>query len=169
MESWNGMEWNGFQWSMIILKGAGRPGQLRPDFFSKMDFHRPHVSQHFSNDKDKILQDVSSLPFYPKTRSVDSLFRIPTFCFDRLFAQTLKNPKKLVFSKNKKRKKKRRRHLLLDFFRFLFRSICYRCRHLQYLSFPSVSSLLPLPSIQKQKRRERKKNGSYSQFQVDEH
>ena len=66
---------------MIILKGAGRPGQLRPDFFSKMDFHRPHVSQFFSNDKDKILQDVSSLPFYPKTRSVDSLFRIPTFFF----------------------------------------------------------------------------------------
>ena len=70
---------NQIQWSMIILKGAGRPGQLRPDLFSKMDFHRPHVSQHFSNDKDKILQDVSSLPFYPKTRSVDSLFRIPTF------------------------------------------------------------------------------------------
>ena len=85
---------------MIILKGAGRLGQLRPEIFSKMDFTPAPVSQHFSNDKDKILQDVSSLPFYPKTRSVDSLFRIPTFFLDRLFAQKLK---KLVFSKKQKK------------------------------------------------------------------
>ena len=87
---------------MIILKGAGRPGQLRPDFFSKMDFHRPHVSQFFSNDKDKILQDVSSLPFYPKTRSVDSLFRIPTFFFDR-FSTFCRKTKKTCFSKQKQK------------------------------------------------------------------
>ena len=87
---------------MIILKGAGRLGQLRPDFFSKMDFARAPVSQNFSNDKDKILQDVSSLPFYSKIDSVDSLFRIPTFFFDRLFAQKLKNPKNAL----KKTKKK---------------------------------------------------------------
>ena len=90
---------------MIILKGAGRPGQLRPDFFSKMDFTPAHVSQHFSNDKDKVLQDVSSLPFYPKIEKVDSLFRIPTFFFDRLFAQKLKNPKNAFFQKKKKQKK----------------------------------------------------------------
>merc|ERR1712086_570254 len=48
-------------------------------FFSKMDFTPAPVSQIFSSDKDKILQDVSSLLFYPKTHSVDSLFRIPTF------------------------------------------------------------------------------------------
>ena len=93
--------------SMIILKGAGRPGQLRPDFLSKMDFHRPPVSQNFSNDKDKILQDVSSLPFYPKIHSVDSLFRIPTFFFWPTFCPKTQKPQKRVFSKKKKKKKKK--------------------------------------------------------------
>merc|ERR1712086_419392 len=87
-------QWNGMEWSMIILKGAGRPGQLRPDFFSKMDFARAPVSQNFSNDKDKILQDVSSLPFYPKIEKVDSLFRIPTFFFGPTFCpKNSKTPK----------------------------------------------------------------------------
>merc|ERR1712086_953941 len=86
----------------FILKGAGRLGQLRPDFFSKMDFTRPPVSQHFSNDKDQILQDVSSLPFYPKIDSVDSLFRIPTFfCWTDFLPTNSKKPK-IRFFKTKK-------------------------------------------------------------------
>ena len=92
---------------MIILKGAGRPGQLRPDFFSKMDFTPAHVSQNFSSDKDKILQDVSSLPFYPKIEKVDSLFRIPTFFFWPTFRPKTQKTQKRGFSKNKKKKQKK--------------------------------------------------------------
>ena len=107
---------------MIILKGAGRPGQLRPDFFSKMDFHRPPVSQFVSNDKDKILQDVSSLPFYPKTRSVDSLFIIPTFFLLIDFSPKNSTTQKTRFFKKKKNAAGRsiKTNLKFYFLRFIF-------------------------------------------------
>ena len=81
-----------------MLAGPASPGLL---FSSKMDFHRPHVSQHFSNDKDNDQQDVSSLPFYPKTRSVNRLFRIPTFFFWSIFDVLPKNWKNVFFQQKK--------------------------------------------------------------------
>ena len=85
-----------------LLAGPASSGRI---FSVKWTFIGLTSVNFFSNDKDKILQDVSSLPFYPKTRSVDSLFRIPSFCFDRFFAEKLKHSKKLFFFQKKKKKK----------------------------------------------------------------
>ena len=90
---WSGMEWNGFQWSMIILKRAGRPGQL---FSVKWTFLWSRSSKKKSNDEDTDQQDVSSLAFFAKHRSVNRLlkfrifFRSDDFCRFWLFGQQSK-------------------------------------------------------------------------------
>ena len=65
---------------MIILKGAGQPGQPRAVFFSKMDLYRAQLGQQISNDKDDDQQDVSHLAFSPKGRSVIRLLKFRICC-----------------------------------------------------------------------------------------
>ena len=61
---------------MIILKRAGRPGQL---FSVKWTFLWSRSSKKVSNDKDNDEQDVSNMAFFPKSRSVNRLFKFRTF------------------------------------------------------------------------------------------
>ena len=70
---------------MIILKRADQPGQQKGVFFSKMDFTRAQLSQTKSNDKDNDEQDVSNLAFFPKSRSVNRLFKFRIFLFGKIF------------------------------------------------------------------------------------
>ena len=80
---WARAQWAQAQWA--CKKRAGRPGQPRAGFFSKMDFYRPQLSQNISNDKDNDQQDVSSLAFFAKHRLVNRLFKFRSFLFGSIF------------------------------------------------------------------------------------
>ena len=80
-----------------MLAGPASPGLL---FLSKMDFHRPHVSQKSSNDNATDLQDVSSLAFFAKHRLVNRLFRIRNVFLGSIFDDfdfLTKQLKQLIF------------------------------------------------------------------------
>ena len=66
---------------MIILKRAGRPGQL---FSVKWTFLWSRSSKKKSNDKDNDQQDVSSLAFFAKHRLVNRLLKF-VFLFRTIF------------------------------------------------------------------------------------
>ena len=100
-----------------MLAGPASPGLL---FFSKMDFHRPHVSQKSSNDNASVLQHVSSLPFVPKTRSVNRLFRIPTFLLLIDFRRFAEKLKKRVFKKKSAPQADSLKLIIIFFYDFFF-------------------------------------------------
>ena len=81
---------------MIILKRAGRPGQL---FSVKLTFLGSRSSKKVSNDKDNDQQDVSSLAFFAKHRLVNRLFKF-RICFLMIFVDfdfLVKNRKHVIF------------------------------------------------------------------------
>ena len=71
---------------MIILKRAGRPGQL---FSVKWTFLWSRSSKTVSNDKDNDQQDVSSLAFFAKHRLVNRLLKFRFFFFFGRFLSIL--------------------------------------------------------------------------------